>query len=139
MALAVSMCHGLEYANTGYGYSSEPVTELSYKPTEATTVYPVHPSDPSVHPVRPRHKVHAAVQTKHSVKYVDVSVPRPYVEPQVIEIDANPVPIVMHFKSASSRIRITQSHKHGGSGELIETKSEDEPNYLKHVVVRPVS
>lgn len=133
MVLAVTICHGLEYPTTGYSFENTP--ELTHKPTETTPVYPINP----VEPVRPRNKIHAAVQTKHTIKYVDVHVPRPYVEPQVIEIDANPLPIIMHFKSASSRIRFSQSHKHSGAGEVIETKSEDEPNYLKHVVVRPVS
>ena len=83
-------------------------------------------------------RVQAAVHSKHSIRYVNVDIPNEEREPQIIEVDANPIPIIMHFKSASSRIRVKQSHSNSGSNHVQETKSEDDATRLIHTVTKPV-
>ena len=87
---------------------------------------------------QPGRVVQAAVQSKSSIRYVNVDIPIEEKEPQIIEVRANPVPIVIHFKSASSQIRVQQSHTGSNAGQLQETKSEDQPQHLRHEVVKPI-
>ena len=82
--------------------------------------------------------VQAAVQTKHSVRYVNVDIPREEQEPQIIEVGSIPLPLIMRFNSASSRIRVHQNHIKNGPSETQETHSEDSPHILKHSVTKPI-
>lgn len=87
------------------------------------------------------HRVNAAVQTRHQVHYVTVDLPKQDLQPQIIEIEDNSVPIILNFKSSSSRIHVKQSHSSSdssGSQEVIESKSEDKPQRLRHQVVKPI-
>lgn len=87
----------------------------------------------------PRGAISAAVQSKFSVEYVNVDmVPQEPLEPQVIEIEGSVLPLILHFKSVSSPIRIHQMHHPAQAVEVQETKSEDEPHILRHQVTKPI-
>lgn len=83
----------------------------------------------------------AAVRTKHTFEYRPVTlnqVQEP-IEPKVIEVEARSVPLEIHFKSASSRIKLVQSHKSGELNENVErTSSDEEPQRLFHLVRKPI-
>lgn len=86
----------------------------------------------------PGRVVQAALRTKHSIRFINVEIPdESHEPPTIIEVGASPLPIVMHFKSASSRIRLQQSHSGGHAGSVQESKSEDQPSILRHEVVKP--
>lgn len=108
---------------------------------------------PEGSPALPGRVVQAALHTKHTIRFVNVDIPTEDREPQIIEVGAGcqgwnntlttdltdwfftfkaPLPIIMHFKSASSRIRVQQSHSGSGPSHVQETKSEDSPTHLRH-------
>lgn len=132
----VSSClcnYGSISGSSDYGSSGSGSYGPSYEGTIPTT-----PIKPRPEPGQPGRVVQAALQTKHTIRYVNVDLPSEDREPQIIEVGASPLPIVMHFKSASSRIRVQQSHSGAGSGQIQETKSEDQPQHLRHEVVKPI-
>ena len=86
----------------------------------------------------PREKILAAVQTKHTFETKPVDIPFEDLEPQIIEVEGGALPLEIHFKSASSRIRVHQSHQAGGAGEVEQTSSEEEPHRLVHEVKKPI-
>lgn len=82
--------------------------------------------------------VQAAVRSRHSIEYVDIDLPQDDIAPQVVEVDAGILPLVLNFKSASSRIQVHQSHEGAEAGDIQETQSEDEPQMLRHEVTKPI-
>ena len=82
--------------------------------------------------------VQAAVRSRHTIEYVDVDLPQDEVVPQVVEVDAGILPLILNFKSASSRIQVNQQHEGAEAGEIQETESEDEPQLLRHSVTKPI-
>jgi hypothetical protein len=80
----------------------------------------------------------AAVQSTHTVEIQTVNIPHTPIQPQVIEVDANVLPLTIHFRSASSHVNVLQSHQGGGGGEVQQTSSEDEPHRLIHEVTKPI-
>ncbi|KAI2808735.1 hypothetical protein RDWZM_005940 [Blomia tropicalis] len=86
----------------------------------------------------PREKIQAAVQTKHTFETKPVDIPFEDLEPQIIEVEGGALPLEIHFKSASSRIRVHQSHAAAGAGETEHTSAEEEPHRLVHEVKKPI-
>lgn len=82
--------------------------------------------------------VQAAVRSRHTIEYVDVDLPQDDIQPQIVDVDAGVLPLVLNFKSASSRIQVHQSHEGAEAGEIQETQSEDEPQLLRHEVTKPI-
>ena len=82
--------------------------------------------------------VQAAVRSRHTIEYIDVDLPQDDIQPQVVEVDAGVLPLVLNFKSASSRIQVHQSHQGSDAGDIQETESEDEPQLLRHSVTKPI-
>ena len=80
----------------------------------------------------------AAIQSSHTVEIQTVPIPYNPVEPQVVEVDANILPLTIHFKSASSNINVVQSHQPGQVAQVQQTSSEDEPHHLLHEVTKPI-
>ena len=76
----------------------------------------------------------SAVQTKHTVEMKPVDIPFEELEPQIIEVEGGALPLELHFKSSSSRIKVKQTHESAGAGETEQTSSEEEP----HRLVRPL-
>ncbi len=62
-----------------------------------------------------------------------VDIPFEELEPQIIEVEGGALPLELHFKSSSSRIKVKQTHESAGAGETEQTSSEEEP----HRLVRP--
>ncbi|KAF7495989.1 hypothetical protein SSS_09611 [Sarcoptes scabiei] len=85
-----------------------------------------------------REHIQAAVQTKHTVEMKPVEIPFEDIEPQVIEVEGGALPLEIHFKSSSSRIRVHQTHQAAGAGEVEQTSSEEEPHRLIHEVKKPI-
>ena len=56
----------------------------------------------------------AAIESQRSVEVRPVqSMPREPLEPQVIEVPSDDMPVTVHFKSQSSRVLIQQTHTPG--------------------------
>jgi hypothetical protein len=79
----------------------------------------------------------AAIKTRHTVEFKTVPTESEPIQPQIIEVDASILPLTIRFKSASSNLKVLQTHI-GGGGDTQETSSEDEPQKLVHVVTKPV-
>ncbi|UXI16297.1 sodium-coupled monocarboxylate transporter 1-like [Sarcoptes scabiei] len=86
----------------------------------------------------PGGKVSAAIKTKHTFEMKEVDIPFEEQEPQIIEIDGGALPLEIHFRSASSRIRVKQTHSSGGIDQVERTQSEEEPTRLIHEVRKPI-
>lgn len=82
--------------------------------------------------------VQAAVRSRHTIEYIDVDLPQDEVAPQVVDVDAGVLPLVLNFKSASSRIQVHQSHESSRPDDIEETTSEEEPQLLRHTVQKPI-
>lgn len=67
-----------------------------------------------------------------------MNVPFEEQEPQIIEVEGQALPLEIHFKSSSSRIKVRQSHESAGAGEVEETSSDEEPHRLIHTVNKPI-
>lgn len=83
-------------------------------------------------------RLSAAVFTKHTFETKTVDVPFEDQEPQIIEIDGGSLPLEIHFKSASGRIKVKQSHELGQSGQTEHSQAEEEPMRLVHEVRKPI-
>lgn len=84
-------------------------------------------------------RIQAAVRTKHTFEYRPVVMDdlQEDIQPRIIEVAAKSVPLEIHFKSASSRIKLVQSHKSGELQEVERTSSVEEPQRLQHFVRKP--
>ena len=82
--------------------------------------------------------IQAAVQTKHTFEERPVNIPFEDMEPQIVEVEGGALPLEIHFKSSSSRIKVRQSHESAGAGETEHTSAEEEPHRLVHEVKKPI-
>ncbi|KAH9494323.1 hypothetical protein DERF_015016 [Dermatophagoides farinae] len=80
--------------------------------------------------------VSAAIQSKHSVQYIDVPYESTPIAPQTILVEANRIPLNIFFQSRSSNLNVETEHT-PSPGSTQETSSEDEPHYLIHQI-KPV-
>ena len=60
--------------------------------------------------------VQAAIETHRTVEVRPVNIPSEPVQPQVIEVGSEDLPVTVHFKSQSSRVLIQQTHIPGIKG-----------------------
>ncbi|XP_054159739.1 uncharacterized protein LOC128957951 [Oppia nitens] len=58
--------------------------------------------------------------------------------PQVIQLKADDVPIVVHFQTSSAPVQVQQSHLPSQPEEVTITRSEEQPHRVIHEVIRPV-
>ncbi|KAJ6220855.1 hypothetical protein RDWZM_006667 [Blomia tropicalis] len=82
--------------------------------------------------------LNAAIQSVRSVEVKNVQDSYDHQEPQVIDISPSALPIVINFRTSSSLIQVHQTHEPSEPGEVQQTQSEDQPQYLKHLVTKPV-
>lgn len=134
-AVSAILCGG---GITGSSGSYGPIADSGYGTYEPGKLRPIIESGGSSGSLSPGRVVQAALHTKHSIRFINVDIPSEDREPHIIEVGASPLPIIMHFKSASSRIRLQQSHSGGQAGSIQETKSEDQPSILRHEVIKPI-
>lgn len=80
----------------------------------------------------------AAIQSVRSVEVKEVENQYENNEPQVIDIPPSALPIIINFRTSSSQIQIHQSHESAEPLPVQQTQSEDQPQYLKHSVTKPV-
>ena len=78
----------------------------------------------------------AAIQSRHNIEYYDVP-NSGYIKPTSIEVGANPIPLNLLFRSASSALNVQQYHE-GAKGSYQQSQSEDEAHVLKHMVTKPI-
>lgn len=62
---------------------------------------------------RSKGPITAAVETHRSVEVKPVQMTNEPHEPQVIEVPSDDTPVVVHFKSQSSRVLVQQTHTPG--------------------------
>lgn len=60
------------------------------------------------------------------------------IEPQIIEVEGNELPVEIVFKSSSSRIKVRQDHRMQGPGETEYNQYEEEPHRLVTQVRKPI-
>jgi len=80
----------------------------------------------------------AAIVTHRTAEVVDVPVPPDVIEPQVLIVEPNLLPVTIEFRSQSSPVNVNQVHIPGPPGEYKETRSEEEPDRVLHEVLKPV-
>ena len=82
----------------------------------------------------------AAVRTKHTFEYRPVKIEQlqEQSEPKIIEVEARSLPLEIHFKSASSRIKMVQEHQKGELQQEQRTQSVEEPQRMFHLVRKPI-
>ncbi|KAI2808579.1 hypothetical protein BLOT_006524, partial [Blomia tropicalis] len=62
-----------------------------------------------------------------------------YSQPQVIEVSPEQLPVQVHFRTASSRVNVQQSHNQQNMAPQVEHASfQDEPHRVVHEIVKPV-
>lgn len=85
------------------------------------------------------HSVILPVNRTHRVKTVDyvTNQSSDLIGPRIIDVDVSSVPIVLHFKSYSSPIKVKQIHR-PSIAEQIETTDEDAPQIIRHLVTKPI-
>ena len=80
----------------------------------------------------------AAIKSMRTVEVKELQDDYQNAEPQVIDIAPSALPIVINFRTSASAIKIHQTHERGEPQEVQQTQSEDEPQFLKHQVTKPV-
>ncbi len=78
---------------------------------------------------------------RHEVRYKPVVIEREPYEPRIFEIDTTEkerLPLVVRFRSISSDMKLSHSHKSADVPSVQETKSEDEPHIAIQEVKKPV-
>jgi len=80
----------------------------------------------------------AAIQTKRTVELRPVATQQDYAQPQIINVDPDHVPVQVHFRTASSRVNVQQSHTPGAAPQVEHASFQDEPHRVVHEVVKPV-
>lgn len=82
--------------------------------------------------------IQLAVQSEYSVGVVDSVTSRAFPKPITIEIGPHQsTPLQVNFKTQSSTLNVKQEHK-PSKGSYKETRSEEEPHRLVHLVHRPI-
>lgn len=79
----------------------------------------------------------AAVTTNHNVRVYHVPTTKLPQADQLVEIESNHVPLHIHFKTASSRLHLTQAHRTHAS-TVKQVNSVEEPNVLINEISRPI-
>ncbi|KPM09125.1 Cuticle protein [Sarcoptes scabiei] len=59
-------------------------------------------------------------------------------QPQVIEVSPDQLPVQVHFRTASSRLNVQQSHNANMPPQVEHASFQDEPHRVVHEVVKPV-
>ncbi|XP_054160811.1 adult-specific cuticular protein ACP-22-like [Oppia nitens] len=83
------------------------------------------------------HAIPAAIKTIHSVQIHKLDIPQTPIQGELIEVGASKVPVTLHFRSASSDLKVLSSHQ-SGQGDVQHTSSDDKPHKLVHRVNKPV-
>lgn len=78
----------------------------------------------------------AAVETSRTVEVKPVQSSNEQYEPHVVEVPGDDSPVIVHFKSQSSRVLIQQTHTPAEVREPEHTTSEDEPQRVIHEVCK---
>lgn len=78
--------------------------------------------------------IQAAINTMYNLEVRKISTKNQPIPVQTVNIESNQIPLIIHFKSQSSKLKVMQSHQ-GGVGETQRSVSEDEPDILIHEVI----
>ncbi|KAH7644242.1 dfp2-like protein [Dermatophagoides farinae] len=82
--------------------------------------------------------INAAVFSKQTFETKPVETPFEQMEPQIIEIEGGDLPIEIHFKSTSSRVKVRQDHQLSGVNMPEYDQYEEEPHRLITEVRKPI-
>ena len=81
--------------------------------------------------------ISAAIKSHYNLEVRNVQLENEPIPEPKIDIESRQIPMILHFKTQSSKLKIMQTHI-GNPGETKRTKSEDEPSVLIHEVRKPV-
>jgi len=80
----------------------------------------------------------AAIQTRRTVEVRPVAYQQDFAQPQIIEVAPEELPVQVHFRTASSRVNVHQSHTPGLPAQVEHASFQDEPHRVIHEVIKPV-
>lgn len=81
---------------------------------------------------------YAPINTRRTVELKDLAQNYHGGQPQVIEVQPEELPVQVHFRTASSRVNVQQSHQPGVPAQVEHASFQDEPHRVIHEVVKPV-
>jgi len=80
----------------------------------------------------------AAINTRRTVEVRPVAFQGDYAQPQIIDVAPEELPVQVHFRTASSRVNVHQSHQPGLPAQVEHAQFQDEPHRVIHEVIKPV-
>jgi hypothetical protein len=78
------------------------------------------------------------IQTRRTYEVRPVALQNDYAQPQIIEVQPEQLPVQVHFRTASSRVNVQQSHQPSHPSQVEHASFQDEPHRVVHEVVKPV-
>jgi len=82
--------------------------------------------------------VEAAVHSRRTVEFRNVATQRAYVQPQVIDVNSDNMPVQINFRSSSSPVHVQQVHTPGVVGPAEYNSFQDQPHRIVNEVVKPI-
>jgi len=120
---------GVGLSSNGYGGSLQAAPALTSYAAPAINTYAA--------PVQ-NYAHDAAIQTRRTYEVRPVALQNDYAQPQIIEVQPEQLPVQVHFRTASSRVNVQQSHQPGAPAQVEHASFQDEPHRVVHEVVKPV-
>jgi hypothetical protein len=117
-------------SSTGYGSALSAGPALTAFNSPGLNTYAAAPQSYGPHD--------AAIQTRRTVELRPVALQQDYAQPQIIEVQPDQLPVQVHFRTASSRVNVQQSHQPGLPAQVEHASFQDEPHRVVHEVVKPV-
>jgi len=136
LALFALGCNAGSYGKTSDGYGSAGFSGLSqplsnsYGASYAQQTYSA--------PQQSYGAVDAAIQTRRTYELRPVMLQSDYAQPQIINVAPDQLPVQVHFRTASSKVNVQQSHTPGAPSQVEHASFQDEPHRVVHEVVKPV-
>lgn len=114
------------------------LVQVSPSPPPPPPVEEVVVNTPQLVPATPDgpHIVPTAIHSSHQVNYHDV-INTGHIEPTLIDVPANILPIHFVFRSASSMVNVEAKHE-SAKGSVQETHSQDGPHRVIHHIHKPI-
>jgi len=114
-------------------FEQAPMVQAPMVQTYQTKAAPIAYSAPQTYG-----PIEAAVQSRRTVEVREMTIPQDYIQPQIIEVNADHMPVQIHFKSSSSPVTVRQSHTPGTAGPVEHTSYQDQAHRLVNEVIKPV-
>ncbi|XP_054166942.1 KH domain-containing protein 3-like [Oppia nitens] len=81
--------------------------------------------------------VEAAVHTRRTVELRQVPVQQDYIQPQIIEVNSDNMPVQINFRSSSSPVQVQQTHT-PSQGSTEHSSFQDQPHRVVNEITKPI-